>query len=120
MTDPNPQEENKERDEHRQGHVCNSPLARRPILYNDSVGGLEAHRDDLWAVTTKELNALEQETATAKQAEAAKLRRIIDRAIVLTNVEDRPNTWLTIIREGMQADLAKYDAATNLNAKEAT
>lgn len=39
--------------------ICRSPLARTPILYTDTVQGKEVHRDDLWAVTTAELNALE-------------------------------------------------------------
>lgn len=55
--------------------VCISPLATRPILYTDTInGGQQAMRDDLWAVTTVELNALHlaQPTAAACQpAEAA-------------------------------------------------
>ncbi len=38
---------------------CNSPLATRPILYTDIVNGEQTCCDDLWAVTTEELNALE-------------------------------------------------------------
>lgn len=38
--------------------ACRHPLATRPILYTDTVGGKQTMRDDLWAVTTEELNAL--------------------------------------------------------------
>jgi hypothetical protein len=38
--------------------VCRHPLAKRPILYTDSIKGEQVCRDDLWAVTTEELNAL--------------------------------------------------------------
>jgi len=37
--------------------MCWSALARRPILYTDTVGGQQTCRDDLWAVATAELNA---------------------------------------------------------------
>lgn len=39
--------------------TCISPLAIRRVLYTDTInGGNQAMRDDLWAVTTDELNAL--------------------------------------------------------------
>lgn len=38
--------------------VCQHPLATRPILYTDTVGGKQTLRDDLWAVSTEELNSL--------------------------------------------------------------
>lgn len=38
--------------------VCSHPLAIRPIFYTDSIGGKQVMRDDLWAVTTDELNGL--------------------------------------------------------------
>lgn len=39
--------------------VCISELAMRPILYTDTVNGIQTCRDDMWAVTTEELNKLE-------------------------------------------------------------
>lgn len=42
-----------------QESVCHSKLATRPILYTDTVGGKQTLRDDLWAVTTEELNEIE-------------------------------------------------------------
>lgn len=47
---------------------CLHPLSTRPILYTDSVGGEQVCRDDLWAVTTDELNALRSETAPTREA----------------------------------------------------
>jgi hypothetical protein len=47
--------------------VCISPLATRPVLYTDTVGGSQTCRDDLWAVTTDELNALELAAGAARQ-----------------------------------------------------
>lgn len=47
--------------------VCVSPFATRPILYTDTVRGKEVHRDDLWAVTTEELNALHQSLTAAEK-----------------------------------------------------
>lgn len=48
---------------------CNDKLATRPILYNDRLHHFdgEPHRDDLWAVTTDELN--EVATLRAELAE---------------------------------------------------
>jgi hypothetical protein len=43
---------------HRTDPICRHPLAKRPILYTDSIKGTQVCRDDLWAVTTEELNAL--------------------------------------------------------------
>lgn len=39
--------------------VCYSKYATRPILYTDAIGGRQVCRDDMWAVTTEELNSLE-------------------------------------------------------------
>lgn len=36
--------------------VCLHPLATRPVFYTDSLAGKQVMRDDLWAVTTEELN----------------------------------------------------------------
>lgn len=36
--------------------VMHYPIEARPILYTDEVGGRQTMRDDLWAVTTAELN----------------------------------------------------------------
>ena len=40
---------------------CDSDLAKRPIFYTDTVSDKQALRDDLWAVTTAELDAVESE-----------------------------------------------------------
>jgi cell division protein FtsB len=46
--------------------TCISPLATRPILYTDTIkGGQQALRDDLWAVTTEELNELHRAAENA-------------------------------------------------------
>lgn len=45
--------------------ICISPLATRPVLYTDTVGGNQTCRDDLWAVTTEELNKAEQDAKDA-------------------------------------------------------
>lgn len=39
-----------------ESNTCISPLATRPILYTDTLNGVQTCRDDLWAVTTEELN----------------------------------------------------------------
>lgn len=49
--------------------TCISPLATRPVLYTDTVGGNQTCRDDLWAVTTDELNALTQPRGTEQASE---------------------------------------------------
>jgi hypothetical protein len=49
----------------RPARVCVSPLATRPVLYTDTVGGVQTCRDDLWAITTDELNALAAPDALA-------------------------------------------------------
>ena len=38
---------------------CRSSLATRPILYTDGLKGEQVCRDDLWAVTTEELNRVQ-------------------------------------------------------------
>ncbi len=38
---------------------CKNPNATRAILYTDTVGGIQTCRDDLWAVTTGELNDMQ-------------------------------------------------------------
>lgn len=50
--------------------TCHSKLATRPILYTDTVKGRQVCRDDMWAVTTDELNA--------KEIEIAKLRKLLN------------------------------------------
>lgn len=49
--------------------VCYSPLATRPILYTDTIKGEQTLRDDLWAVTTEELNEVEVLRVRREQAE---------------------------------------------------
>jgi len=46
---------------------CSSVLATRPILYTDTVGNEQVCRDDLWAVTTDELNALKSAEPSARE-----------------------------------------------------
>ena len=36
--------------------ICESMLAKRPILYTDTIEGKQCLCDDMWAVTTLELN----------------------------------------------------------------
>lgn len=40
---------------------CESDLAKRMVMYTDTVGGEQTCRDDLWAVTTEELNGVHAE-----------------------------------------------------------
>lgn len=56
-------------------HICNSKLATRPILYTDSIKGEQTLRDDLWAVTTEELNNMEKEKVDAYQSGLQEGRR---------------------------------------------
>ena len=51
----------------------------RPLLYTDTLHGDQINRDDMWAVSTDELNALRDRLALAeKVAEAAgKVRQIL-------------------------------------------
>lgn len=44
---------------------CESGLAKSAILYTDTVGGKQTLRDDLWAVSTEELNAIEERLKAA-------------------------------------------------------
>lgn len=46
---------------------CISPLATRPLLYSDTLRGETTFRDDLWAVSTEELNAQERENAALRK-----------------------------------------------------
>ncbi len=39
----------------------------RPVLYTDTVGGEQTCRDDLWAVSTDDLNALREKLAAAER-----------------------------------------------------
>ena len=59
--------------------VMHYPIEARPILYTDEVGGRQTMRDDLWAVTTAELNqchAAEQRLADVERGRAADVRRL--------------------------------------------
>ena len=47
--------------------TCYSKHATRPILYTDTVDGKQTLRDDLWAVTTKELNEIHQALAEDRE-----------------------------------------------------
>lgn len=48
--------------------ICEDVLATRPLLYNDTLGRQEIHRDDMWAVTTAELNKVHALRAQLNQA----------------------------------------------------
>ena len=51
---------------------CHSKYAKRPILYTDGVNGEQCCRDDLWAISTEELNEqAEQFTDMTRQKEEA-------------------------------------------------
>lgn len=59
--------------------TCISPLATRAVLYTDTVGGQQTCRDDLWAVTTDELNDLHKAVQQAKiiaDIQAARIKRL--------------------------------------------
>ena len=51
--------------------ICRSSAARTPILYTDTIGGKQAGVDDLWAVSTEELNRLSDATAEVARLTAA-------------------------------------------------
>jgi hypothetical protein len=38
--------------------ICHSPYAKRPILYTDTVNGEQCCVDNLWAISTEELNMM--------------------------------------------------------------
>jgi hypothetical protein len=42
-----------------------APVPARPILYTDTIKGNQCCRDDMWAVTTEELNRLAEQKASA-------------------------------------------------------
>lgn len=48
--------------------TCRSAYAKRPILYTDTVNGEQSMRDDLWAVSTAELNEL-RDSLAAREGE---------------------------------------------------
>jgi hypothetical protein len=54
-------------------YKCESKLATRPLLWSDTLGGKQVYRDDLWAITTEELNKLEAENA-ALQAQLSQAK----------------------------------------------
>ena len=47
---------------------AHSQYAKRPILYTDGVNGEQCCRDDLWAVSTAELNQQAEELAVLEKA----------------------------------------------------
>lgn len=60
--------------------TCISPLAIRRVLYTDTInGGHQAMRDDLWAVSTDELNDMHNAVQQAKiiaDIQAARIKRL--------------------------------------------
>lgn len=53
----------------------------RPLLYTDTIGGNQVCRDDMWALTTEELNGID--------AELTRLREAVDAACDRIAVRDR-------------------------------
>ena len=54
--------------------ICHSPYAKRPILYTDTVDGEQCCVDNLWAVSTQELNEMKAERdAAVAQLDAVRL-----------------------------------------------
>ena len=51
--------------------VMTAPVPARPILYTDTVSGEQCCRDDMWAVTTAELNALSRAKQAAQSAQVS-------------------------------------------------
>ena len=60
--------------------ICEDALATRPLLYSDTLGGKEVHRDDMWVVTTAELNEVAILRQRLQAAESA-LREIKNGAL---------------------------------------
>ena len=56
--------------------VAHEKLYSRPILYTDSVQGVQVCRDDLWAVTTNEIHSI-RSAPTAQDEDAARLNYLI-------------------------------------------
>lgn len=83
---------------------CNSPLTTRPILYTDVVKALggQVLRDDLWAVTTEELNAQEKERLDLR----ATIRSIAQR-VHQAHHRDMPGTFETCERATCEDAAAK-------------
>lgn len=44
--------------------ICKSELATRPVSYSDVVQGEQVARDDMWMVSTTELNQLHDDAMT--------------------------------------------------------
>jgi len=60
--------------------TCRHPLATRPILYSDTIDGKQVGRDDMWAVTTEELNALRSASeATIRLDECRRIMHALDK-----------------------------------------
>lgn len=59
--------------------ICKNRLATKPILYTDTVTGKQCLRDDMWAVTTEELNTMD---------EAVKLLKMLYRVVTSDQCSD--------------------------------
>lgn len=62
--------------------LCKSELATRPLLYTDSIKGAQVCRDDMWAVTTEELNR-----------QADRIRELESELAALRQQQGEPAAW---------------------------
>lgn len=69
--------------------VCQSPLAKWPIRYNDIIQGKETHRDDLWAVSTTELNEYEAARSPAPSMDFEAVSNLVTRKVLSAGMEGR-------------------------------
>lgn len=62
---------------------CHSPYAKRPILYTDTVNGEQCCVDNLWAVSTEELNESARLQAECNKYEAEAIREVVAKAAIV-------------------------------------
>lgn len=82
---------------------CNSKYATRPVLYTDTVGGEQTLRDDLWAVSTQELNDLEEEKQQSFDEGRAAGVNSVDWEMLLSEIE------LGVIKDFLTSSLDSSD-----------
>lgn len=70
--------------------LCKSELATRPLLYTDSIKGAQVCRDDMWAVTTEELNR-----------QADRIRELESELAALRRQQGEPVAWMQDTTAGL-------------------
>jgi len=86
--------------------------ALRAVLYTDTIAGNQVCRDDLWAVSTDELNAVHAELATLRE-ENKQLRKVAEEAERFRSAlrEDYTQPGLKVTATVLPASFNAFDAA---------